>query len=74
MIKIASTQYPVNDLIKNRWSARSFSNEEIPTEEIHTLVEAASWAPSANNEQPWKFHIAKKGEESFDKVWEMFTI
>ena len=70
MIKIANTQFPVNDLIKNRWSARSFADVEIPDEEIHTLIEAASWAPSANNEQPWKFHIAKKGEEAFDKVWE----
>ena len=70
MIKIANTQFPVNDLIKNRWSARSFADVEIPDEEIHTLIEAASWAPSANNEQPWKFHVAKKGEDAFDKVWE----
>lgn len=70
MIKIANTQFPVNELIKNRWSARSFAAQEISDEEIHTLIEAASWAPSANNEQPWKFHVAKKNDASFDKVWE----
>ena len=68
MVKIANTQYPVIDLIKNRWSARSFSTEEISDEDLHTIVEAASWAPSANNEQPWKFRTAKNGEEKFDKI------
>lgn len=70
MIKTANTQYPVIDLIKNRWSARSFSDKKISDEILHTLIEAASWAPSANNEQPWKFHVAKNGEEGFEKVWE----
>jgi nitroreductase len=70
MIKIANTQFPVNELIKNRWSARSFANTEISDDTINTLLEAASWAPSANNEQPWKFHVAKKTDSSFDKVWE----
>ena len=70
MIKIANTQFPVNELIKNRWSARSFSEKEIQQDTIHTLLEAASWAPSANNEQPWKFHVATKNDASFNKVWE----
>jgi len=69
MVKIANTQFPVIDLIKNRWSARSFSSKEISNETLHTIIEAAAWAPSANNEQPWKFLIAKNGEEKFAKVW-----
>lgn len=68
MIKIANTQYPVIDIIKNRWSARSFSDKEISDEIVNTIVEAATWSPSANNEQPWRFNIAKKGTENFDKV------
>lgn len=70
MIKIANTQYPVVDLIKNRWSARSFSEAEISEESLHTIIEAASWAPSANNEQPWRFIVARNGEEKFDRIWE----
>lgn len=70
MVKIANTEFPVIDLIKNRWSARSFSSKEISNEDLHTIIEAASWAPSANNEQPWRFMVAKKGTDEFTKVWE----
>ena len=69
MIKHAITQFPVLDLIKQRWSARSFSPKQITADEIHTILEAASWAPSANNEQPWEFHYALKGTAGFDIIW-----
>ena len=69
MIKHAITQFPVLDLIKQRWSARSFSPKAITTDEIHTILEAAGWAPSANNEQPWEFHYALKGTAGFDTIW-----
>lgn len=69
MIKHATTQYPVLDLIKERWSARSFSPKEVTTEQVHTILEAASWAPSANNEQPWEFQYALKGSAGFDMIW-----
>jgi len=69
MIKHAITQFPVLDLIKQRWSARSFSPREITTDEIHTILEAASWAASTNNEQPWEFYYALKGGVGFDTIW-----
>jgi nitroreductase len=69
MIKHAITQFPVLDLIKERWSARSFSPKEITTDQIHTILEAAGWAPSANNEQPWEFYYALKGSPGFDSIW-----
>lgn len=59
-MKVADTQYPVLDVIRNRWSARSFANEPLSEEEVHTLIEAASWAPSAMNEQPWRFVYAHR--------------
>ncbi len=68
-VKTAQTQYPILDLIKNRWSARSFSGQQIPEETIHTIIEAASWAPSANNEQPWQYIVAHRGTGNFDKTW-----
>lgn len=68
-IKIAKTKYKVHKLIKTRWSARSFSEKIISQEDLMTLIEAASWSFSANNEQPWRFITAQKGSETFDKIF-----
>ncbi len=70
MIKEAITETPVHGLIKRRWSPRAFSNDSIEPEEIKTLLEAASWAPSAMNAQPWRYVAAQKGTATFQKMWE----
>jgi nitroreductase len=64
-IKRAITKYPVLDIIKNRWSPRSFSDKPISTDDLNTIVEAATWSFSAMNEQPWRYGIAKKGTALF---------
>jgi len=69
MIKEAVTQFPVLDLIKKRWSARSYSPKAISSEDVKTILEAASWAASANNEQPWEYIYAHKGTAGFDTIW-----
>jgi nitroreductase len=66
--KIAKTHNPVIDLIKDRWSARSFSNKEITQNELETILEAGSWAFSANNAQPWHFVYAHRHDASFQKL------
>ncbi|GAA4417913.1 hypothetical protein GCM10023187_50780 [Nibrella viscosa] len=66
-IKEAHTQYPVAAFIRNRWSPRAFSSQAIPQDELNTLFEAASWASSAMNEQPWLFVYAHRGDEAFQK-------
>ena len=53
--KVASNEYPVIELIKNRWSPRAFSSNPVEEETIMSLLEAARWAPSCFNEQPWNF-------------------
>ena len=69
MIKIAKTKYPVTELIRNRWSARAFSKKDIADNDLFTLFEAAHWAASANNEQPWRYIYAKREDkETFDKM------
>lgn len=69
LVKQADTIYPVLSLIKNRWSARSFSDLEISEETLNTILEAASWAPSAMNEQPWRYIVALRGhEDGFTKL------
>lgn len=68
-IKIAKTKHNVIDVIKNRWSARSFSDKTISETDMHTLFEAASWAFSANNAQPWEFIYAHREDaEAFGKL------
>jgi nitroreductase len=68
-IKEARTIYNVHDLIRNRWSARSFSKKEISQDELNTMLEAASWAFSAMNYQPWiYYYVHKSDEENFNKI------
>lgn len=68
MIKEAKTTYPVNELIKKRWSARSFAEKEISQDELNTIFEASSWAFSAMNYQPWKYiYVHKSDADNFQK-------
>ncbi|MDF0676966.1 MAG: nitroreductase family protein [Nitrospira sp.] len=60
MEKPAHTQYPIHDLLAWRWSSRAFDERPIGSDLLRTLFEAARWAPSSNNEQPWRFIVASK--------------
>ena len=60
MEKPADTQYPIHDLLRRRWSPRAFDDRPIEPEKLRSLFEAARWAPSSNNEQPWRFLVATK--------------
>lgn len=61
----------LNSAIKNRWSPRAFSNKKVTDKMIQLLFEAASWAPSAMNEQPWQYYYAKTGTEAFNSLIEI---
>lgn len=56
-------EYPIDKLYTERWSPRAFSNEDVDREVIFSLFEAAKWAPSAANKQPWRFVYAIKKED-----------
>lgn len=59
----------IHPLIRERRSIRSFSDEAISDEALLSLIEAARWAPSSVNEQPWRFILVKKNEsETFEKL------
>lgn len=69
MSKTAHTEYPVHDLIKKRWSPYSFDGRSVSREDLCSLLEAARWAPSSYNEQPWSYIIATKEDpQGFAKV------
>ncbi len=59
---IPATSYPISPLIQKRWSPRAYAAKTIPTEQINSLLEAARWAASAMNEQPWRFIFATRDQ------------
>jgi len=67
-LKTADTQHDVHDLIRQRWSARSFSDRNIDEAQLEKLFEAAAWTASSMNEQPWKFLYAHRGTQGFTKM------
>jgi nitroreductase len=58
--KIAPTQYPIEDLLQQRWSPLAFSERRVELEKLHSVLEAARWAASSYNEQPWSYIVATK--------------
>lgn len=68
--KPATTDHEILPEISNRWSPRAFSEKMVETEKLLKLLEAARWAPSSSNEQPWRFIIARKGDSYYDKLFE----
>jgi nitroreductase len=63
MEKVAETQYPIDEILRRRWSPRAFSNRVVEEEKLQSLFEAARWAPSSFNEQPWNFIVATKQKQ-----------
>ena len=60
----------INELIKKRFSTRAYSERPVEKEKLVELFEAAQWASSSMNEQPWRFIVTtKKDEESFNKLF-----
>ena len=62
MEKPAPVDHPILDLFIRRWSPRAFSTRPVDESTLRTLMEAARWAPSSNNEQPWAFLVATRDE------------
>jgi nitroreductase len=62
MQKPAPTDHPTHDLITHRWSPRAFATRPVPAEVLRSLFEAARWAPSSNNEQPWAYLVATQDD------------
>jgi len=63
MDKLAETQFPIHDLLRRRWSPRAFADRLVEPEKLRSILEAARWAASSFNEQPWSFIVATKQDE-----------
>lgn len=67
--RTAATDAPVLGILADRWSPRAFAADDTVDEvRLASALEAARWAPSANNSQPWRFIVAQRGTPSHDAV------
>lgn len=62
MRKSATADHPIHEHLRERWSPRAFSDKPILPEVLRSLFEAARWAPSSGNEQPWAFLVTTKDD------------
>lgn len=67
-IKSPKTSFNLHELIQKRWSPRSFSDKEITEEQLFEFFEAARWAASSSNRQPWQYYYATKGTSKFTDI------
>lgn len=65
--------HPVDPQFPARWSPRSFTGRELTETEVMALLEAARWAPSASNQQPWRLVWARRGEAEFAAMRDTLT-
>jgi nitroreductase len=61
-------EYPIEPLFIQRWSPRAMSGESVSRDELNSLLEAARWAPSSYNNQPWHFIYSFKGTPEWDQM------
>jgi len=66
-----AADHDVDPMFLHRWSPRAFTGEPMPDALLMSLFEAARWAPSAFNAQPWRFVYAHKGTETWDRLFDV---
>ncbi|WP_298225565.1 nitroreductase family protein [Acidocella sp.] len=62
-----AADHPIDPIFLERWSPRAFTGEEISEHTLRTMFEAARWAPSSYNSQPWRFLYARRDNAHWDK-------
>ena len=69
MPRTAHTSTPINPVLAARWSPRSFvTTATLTAADLTPAFEAARWAPSANNSQPWRFIVGFRGDDTFNAI------
>lgn len=67
-------QFDIHPILTNRWSPRVFKDIQIDEQQLVTLFEAARWAPSSRNSQPWRFiYASKRNPEIWNKLIDTLT-
>jgi nitroreductase len=70
---IRKADHPIDNIFLDRWSPRAMSGEEIPKTELMSLFEAARWAPSSNNNQPWRILYARRNTAHWPLFFNLLT-
>ena len=65
--------HPIAEAFVERWSPRAFADKPVTAEQLNSLFEAARWAPSAYNAQPWRFVYALKGSAEWQSFVELLV-
>ena len=69
MLKPTPTDFPIHDAISSRWSPVGFQDRPVSDDDLKSLFEAARWAASSYNEQPWSFIVTTRDDaENFQKA------
>jgi len=69
-IKHAPASLGLHELIASRWSPRSYSDKPVSSEDLTKIFTAAAWAASSSNEQPWRFLVGRKGDDTYAKIFD----
>jgi nitroreductase len=69
-LKHGPSRSGVTDIILKRWSPRAFSDKPVSSADLTKIFTAAAWAASSFNEQPWRFLVGKKGDETYAKIFD----
>jgi nitroreductase len=62
------SEFPIDPLFLKRWSPRAFDGSAITNRDLFTMFDAAGWAPSAFNQQPWRFIYCHRGSPSWERL------
>ena len=60
----------LHEIIRKRWSPRAFSDKDVSSADLTTLLEAAHWAASSFNEQPWRFIVGRRGDATYTRIYD----
>src|SRR4030095_13817484 len=71
--EVRRADHPIDRLFLDRWSPRAMSGEEIPEEDLMVLFEAARWAPSSYNNQPWRILYARRSSEHWPLFFDLLA-
>ncbi|HUX44181.1 MAG TPA: nitroreductase family protein [Terracidiphilus sp.] len=69
-VKLAPQVEGMLPALRNRWSPRSYTQREVSMADLKALLEAARWAPSSSNEQPWRFVVGRRNSSAYNKIAE----
>lgn len=70
VLKQAPKETGINPIIAHRWSPRAFSDKAVSSEDLTKIFDAARWAASSYNEQPWRFLVGRKGDATYKKIFD----